>query len=294
MLETYLLEQLAAFAEYGTLSDAARQLNLSQSALSRSMQKMENIIGVPLFSRKRNHIALNENGKIAAEYAKQMLREQRDMIEKVRAFDRKRRTISLGCCAPVPQNEVMKLLSEHFTDFSISAELNSDSSLLSGLKNDFFQLVVLHEKPTDEALYIKPCGSERLFISLPPAHPLSKRQGIRLGDLDGEHILLYAKIGFWYELCVKKMPRAKFLMQHEREVFKELADVSALPSFTTDVLIHHGYAQKNRIHVPILDVEANVTYYIVCQKEQQARFQQFFDALAKLGDWGLSPIEYVL
>ena len=39
MIETYLLEQLLAFAKYGTLSEAAKQLNLSQSALSRSMQK---------------------------------------------------------------------------------------------------------------------------------------------------------------------------------------------------------------------------------------------------------------
>lgn len=37
MIETYLWKQLVALAKYGTLSEVANQLNLSQSALSRSM-----------------------------------------------------------------------------------------------------------------------------------------------------------------------------------------------------------------------------------------------------------------
>lgn len=57
MVEMYLLKQMTAFAKYKTLSEAAKQLNLSQSALSRSMQRMEQFIGVNLFIRKKNSIA---------------------------------------------------------------------------------------------------------------------------------------------------------------------------------------------------------------------------------------------
>ena len=53
MIETYLWKQLVALAKYGTLSEVANQLNLSQSALSRSMQKLEQHIGVELFVRKK-------------------------------------------------------------------------------------------------------------------------------------------------------------------------------------------------------------------------------------------------
>ena len=52
MIEIYLLEQLAAVAKYGTLSAAAEHLPLAQPSLSRSMQKLEDLLGVTLFERK--------------------------------------------------------------------------------------------------------------------------------------------------------------------------------------------------------------------------------------------------
>ena len=62
MFELNQLEQLLAFAEYGTLSAAAEHLHLSQPALSRSMRRLEMDLSVPLFDHAKNKIALNENG----------------------------------------------------------------------------------------------------------------------------------------------------------------------------------------------------------------------------------------
>ena len=45
MIEIYLLEQLAAVAEHGTLLKAAEALYLSQPALSRSMKKVVEYTG---------------------------------------------------------------------------------------------------------------------------------------------------------------------------------------------------------------------------------------------------------
>ena len=59
MFELNQLEQLLTVAEYGTLSAAAEKLHLSQPALSRSMQRLEAELSVPLFSGKKNKIDLN-------------------------------------------------------------------------------------------------------------------------------------------------------------------------------------------------------------------------------------------
>ena len=102
MLELYQLVQLLAVAECGTISGAAERLHLSQPALSRSMQKLEDHLQVTLFDRQKNKITLNPNGELAVEQARRVVRQAQDLVEQVRAFDRSQRTISIGSCAPAP------------------------------------------------------------------------------------------------------------------------------------------------------------------------------------------------
>ena len=50
------------------LSGAAEPLHLSQPALNRSMQRLEDELQVPLFDRQKNKIEFNENGRMAADH----------------------------------------------------------------------------------------------------------------------------------------------------------------------------------------------------------------------------------
>ena len=55
MIETHLLKQLVTFAKCGTLSAASEELFITQPALSRSMQKLEEIFDVRGCFHKRNN-----------------------------------------------------------------------------------------------------------------------------------------------------------------------------------------------------------------------------------------------
>ena len=58
-----------AVAHAGSLTRAAERLNLSQSALSVQIQKLEHQIGHPLFERVGKRLVLTEAGQIALDYA---------------------------------------------------------------------------------------------------------------------------------------------------------------------------------------------------------------------------------
>ena len=49
----------------GTISAAAEKLHLTQPSLSRSMKRLETDLGQELFDRTRNHVELNEAGRLA-------------------------------------------------------------------------------------------------------------------------------------------------------------------------------------------------------------------------------------
>ena len=260
VFEIYQLEQLLAFAECGTLSGAAERLHLSQPALSRSMQRLEAELQVPLFDRQKNKIEFNENGRMAAEYARQVMEKCLDMISRVQAFDRSQRTILVGACAPVPLWEIPPLLSDLYPDRTISSEIRKNDVLLQGLRDDVYQLIILPYPVEESGISCVKYGEEHLYFSLPPAHPLSGSKGLCMKDLNGETMLLRNRLGFWRELTDQKMPDTRFLEQ-EDVAFEELVKSSALPSFTTDVALKRFGNPTNRVNVPILDEEANVTYY---------------------------------
>ena len=260
VFEFYQLEQLLAFAECGTLSGAAERLHLSQPALSRSMQRLEAELQVPLFDRQKNKIEFNENGRMAAEYARQVMEKCQDMISRIQAFDRSQRTILVGACAPAPLWEIPPLLSDLYPDRTISSEIRENGVLLQGLRDDVYQLIILPYPVEESGITCVKYGEEHLFFSLPPAHPLSGSKALYMKDLNGETMLLRNRLGFWRDITDQKMPDTRFLEQ-EDIAFDTLVRSSALPSFTTDVGLRREGNPVNRVNIPIQDEEANVTYY---------------------------------
>lgn len=276
MPELFQLEQLVCFAECGTLSHAAERLHLTQPALSRSMQRLEAEFRVPLFERRKNRLLLNENGRLAVQHARQVLAQSQEMLEQVRAFDRSRRTIAAASCAPAPLWELVPLLSRLYPSMTISAGLEPTAALLPGLREGAFQLAVLPYPVDEEGIDCLRWGEEQLYLSAPAGHPLAGRDSVSFAELDGETMLLFSDIGFWHELHTAHMPHTRFLLQSDRDTFKQLVHASSLLSFVTDVSQRRDGPRPGRVSVPIRDPEAHAVYYCACLTRQRKLLEPLF------------------
>ena len=259
MIEIYLLEQLAAVAEHGTLLKAAQALYLSQPALSRSMKKLETQLGVSLFDRDNSRIALNKTGLHAVEYAKRILELDREMCEGVADFDRRQRTVSVGACAPFPLGELTPVIQERYIQMAVTTKLADDERLLSGLRNRVYQLAILHEKPEDKDLFCQHYLEEKLFIVLPPDHQLAERQFVTFDDLRGNKVLLGAA-------------------KNSMEALYDLIEASSLPHFTSDRILERTGPNPDRVTIPIEDGDAKTTYYIACLNSEKKKYGAVFSA----------------
>lgn len=144
-----------------------------QPALSRSMQRLETALQVSLFDRQKSKIELNDNGRMAVEYAGRIVGEARDMAARIQAFDRSRRTILVGSCAPAPLWEISQVLADLYPDRTIASEMRENQVLLEGLRDGVYQLIILPYPVEEAGVTCAKYGEEHLFFSLPPAHPLS-------------------------------------------------------------------------------------------------------------------------
>lgn len=74
-MELNQLQCFLAVAQTGNITKAAEKLYITQSALSRVIQRLEAELNVPLFDRTHKKISLNENGRLFQFYISQALKD---------------------------------------------------------------------------------------------------------------------------------------------------------------------------------------------------------------------------
>lgn len=271
-MELYQLEELAALAEYGSISKAADSIGVSQPAMSRSMKLLEEDIGVSIFQRTSNSIELNDTGRLAASLATGITSSVKKAMEEIRDFDRRKKTILVGSEAPAPLWSVVSQLSSIEEDKTVAGEMRESRLLIDGLKNGTYRYVITTEPIEIDGFATTRLGEENLMFLLPENHRYASRKSLSFKELDGENMLLYERIGSWKDLPNKMMPSSRFLIQNDRESFEEIVMKSQIPSFVSDLLFT---PIDGKIAVPISDKEAHVVFYISSRSKDYASLSYF-------------------
>ncbi len=281
MIELYVLNELAAFPKYGTLTAVAEKMNVSQPALSRSMKKLEEDLGVQLFERGKNRIILNGNGKIAAEYAKKVIEAESVFEQKVKEYERTHRIFTFASIAPMPISELTPILSQQFLGMTVKSELkDNEKDLYKMLDSGNARLIVTLSSPKNTEKYAaEKLFTENLFIVLPKTHRIAEKDKISLKELAGEKILIYSKLGFWYETTKNLIPDVEFFDQQEMTALRQLAKLTELPSFVTNFTIQNVREMKDKKAVAISDSEVNVTFWCVCLKKNEKQLAATFSQI---------------
>ena len=261
MIDLYELSQLTAFADLGTLSRVAEEFHISTPSVTRSMQRLEDAFGVPLFVRGKNRIELNETGKEAAECAHRLLEEAERTVRRVREFDQRQRTVVIRSCAPAPLWELLPKLNARRPDGMVSSAICRNEEVLAAWEEGACDIAIL-PFPVEGA---QPFMRENLFVCVPRSHELARHKSLTFAEVNGFNFLLRTELGFWDALCREKMPASKFLVQTDNSVFDELVRASSLPCFTTDYgQLQGGY--PGRVNIPLTDEEAQITFYVLKRK----------------------------
>ena len=273
MIELEQLQHFITFHECGTLSKAAKQLNISQPVLTRSMQKLEEELDVSLFTRTKNKISLNETGLLALSLAKRILEDTKDMHKQLVDFDRKLHTFAIGSCAPAPLQYMSQKIAKHYPQKTLLTEIKDINVLIKGLKNKDYVMIIMPYDIEDSHIESIPFMEEQLYFSLPLSHPFAHKKSLSLKEMDGERMLLMSNIGFWNEMHQRTMPHTKFIIQNDRSIFYDLVELSSLPSFTSDYVMKTETMPQNRCIIPIVDKDAKATFYCWYLKENEIKLK---------------------
>ena len=109
------LKHLLAVVEHGTFSRAAEAVNLSQPALSRSIQALETELGLPLLDRGTRRLRLTAYGACAVERARRMRHEETELQRELkRMHGGESGSLNIGL-SPTPASLLLSPLLAHMT-----------------------------------------------------------------------------------------------------------------------------------------------------------------------------------
>lgn len=173
-------------AERQNFTRAAEDLAISQPALSRSIQKLEEELGQPVFERKARSVALTEVGTLLQSRALQVLTILEDTKAEI-TDDGQSGRVRVGAIptiAPYFLPKILKQFAAEFPKATMIVQENTTDALLKACTQGEIDLAILALPIPAKYLEIEELFSEELYLVLPPDHPLIEKEKLRLSDVE--------------------------------------------------------------------------------------------------------------
>ncbi len=174
---------------------AAEACHVSQPALTKAIQKLEDELGGALFHRERSHTQLTELGRLMLPPLERAFDSARDAKTQAEAFRRRESSpLRIGLEYSVSSavlTPVLASLRRHFTDLELSMHQGPQTALCERMLAGELDLGLFVERPDlPERLHRWRLFAERYVLICPPGHRFGECETVSVADLAGESLLL--------------------------------------------------------------------------------------------------------
>jgi DNA-binding transcriptional LysR family regulator len=196
-MELRHLRTITAVARHSSLTKAAEELYLTQSAVSQQIRRLEEELGVEVFRRTSRSVELTAEGRVILGYAERVLAEVEGMHGELEELSGLLGgELRIGGVYPTGPYDLFGMLAEfraahpcvaihmvEATQDDVLASLRADeldcafSALDPDTLGDEFAATLLSE--------------EELVVALPPGHPLCARPRVTFEELAAEDMIAY-------------------------------------------------------------------------------------------------------
>jgi DNA-binding transcriptional LysR family regulator len=236
------LVHLIALAEEGRISRAATRVHLSPSAFSRSIQSVEDDLGLQLFHRNMNGVTLTAAGEAVLGHARALDFENKRFelnLDLLRRGDFDRVSIGAG---PIPASilipELMRSIHRQTPHLLIQVELGNMSALIARLDENDIDIClgdIRNVAANEERYASKKLAIFKCVVCCRAGHPLSAMGKVTSRDLR-THRLALARI----EAAIDRELRSCFGLEASEKIPTaiECDDLSVLANLvaTTDLI----------------------------------------------------------
>jgi DNA-binding transcriptional LysR family regulator len=186
-LEFLQLHYFQTVARLEHMTKAAEQLQIAQPSLSKTIARLEEDLGVPLFDRNGRQIRLNPFGQAfltRVERAFMELNEGRRELQDLAGLHEG--TITLAVTIPRILPDLLGSFLTQYPNVRLRQLIESTSSMRHRLENGEIDLCISSIPIEGRDIEWKPLITEEIFLLAPPGHRLAGRDAIPLEEVKDE------------------------------------------------------------------------------------------------------------
>ncbi len=204
-MEMHQIRYFLAVCETFNFTRAAERCNVTQPALTRAIQKLEEELGGLLFRRERNQTHLTDLGQLVKPRLEE-IHSQTDQAQRAAKDFLKldNAAFRLGIMCTIGPVRFMPFLDQFRRQHP-----GVDLTLIEGVPEQLEErmkageidvAVMARSQGFDERCDVHPLYRERFMIALPKGHRLASQAGVTFAELDGENYLQRISCEYFDEL----------------------------------------------------------------------------------------------
>lgn len=179
--------------EEGSFSEVARKNFLSQPAITRKMNQIEEKYGGLLFNRGTGKLSLTKAGEILYPYAKEIVEYDIKSVEAVRLFlGLQEQSINIGASLTIGEYLLPGILGEFnktYKDMKFSLTIGNTPFILSELDHHKIDIALVESEVTDKGFLIEKFANDELILVTSAEHRWKNKREISLTELLEEKMI---------------------------------------------------------------------------------------------------------
>ena len=182
------MEVFDAVAMCGSVTGAAAQLNMSQSAASKALTDLQIVLGRKLFAHAKGRpLQITDEGKRLRPIVRSLLNEIREVV-RVDGLVELHGTLTLGASPTIAETVLPRLCAEFMRlhpMVKIKIEASNENELFDRLGRFELETALIEYFPQVEGIELLSWRNDELLLVAVPDHPLAQRKQLALSDLAG-------------------------------------------------------------------------------------------------------------
>lgn len=204
------LSYFIAIVENDTFFDAACEMNISQSSLSKQIMKLEKELDLTLFDRTTRSATLTQAGEFFYNEAKQLIEHYKLTLENIENFKSLHENKLHIAVLPIQTQYNLNALFNSFRKENPDIELQitevEDDRLIEGISKNEYDLIIARETIFDKSQFTTyPLAKDELIVAISSEHKFSQHDKLTFDDIKNENFILMNPYTSIYKLCINKL-----------------------------------------------------------------------------------------